>query len=123
MKSVAADIGILVDTRGVHGKRVLEDAVLHMLGSRYRVWSHSDESVKKESLMQRVGGVAFVVGPRVSQVKLDRLCKQGSSAAISCSLGAAKLYVMAGHRKTTTQVLCGPASRHMPDWTPSWQGT
>ena len=72
MKSVAVDIGILVDTRGVHGKRVLEDAVLHMLGSRYRVWLHSDESVKKESLMQRVGGVAFVVGPRVSQVKLVR---------------------------------------------------
>ena len=40
MKSVAADIGILVDTRGVHGKRVLEDAVLHMLGSRCYVMRH-----------------------------------------------------------------------------------
>ena len=95
MKSVAADIGILVDTRAVHGKRVLEDAVLHMLGSRYRVWAHVDEAVKRESLMQRVGGVAFVVGPRVTKVKLDRLCKQGSTASISCSLGSAKLFLMA----------------------------
>ena len=46
-------------------------------------------------LVHSVGQAHTATGPRVSQVKPDRLCKQGLLTAISCSLGEAKVFLMA----------------------------
>lgn len=45
IKSLSADISAIVNTRCEHVKQALKNAVLHMLGSRYRVWTHVDKSV------------------------------------------------------------------------------
>ena len=43
---------------------------------------------------RRVGGVAFIVGPRISHPKLHRLCQFGSTAGLDCRLGDASLFVL-----------------------------
>jgi hypothetical protein len=87
------DITVLVDTRRRPGDRALVSAVKAALGTRYKVFTHVDANASEDHA-KRVGGMAFVVGPRVTRPKLERLCPYGSSAAMSGWLGAAPVYVM-----------------------------
>ena len=86
IKSVRADIAVPVDTRVRFGLRTVESKSLTHLGSRYRVFTHVDTE-GSATHAHRVGGIAYIVGPRVTDAKLVRLCKFGAAASLEGALG------------------------------------
>ena len=93
IKSVRADIAVLVDTRVRFGLRTVESKVLTHLGSRYRVFTNVDTE-GSATHAQRVGGIVYIVGPRVTDARLVRLCNFGAATSLEGSLGGAAFMVM-----------------------------
>ena len=93
IKSVRADIAVLVDTRVRFGLRTVESKVLTHLGSRYRVFTHVDTD-GNATHSRRVGGMAYIVGPRVTDARMVRMCKFGAVASLEGSLGGVSFMVM-----------------------------
>ena len=93
IRTLEMDITVLIDTRQKAGDRTIEGVVMERLGSRYRVFTHVDAEGDVMHC-RRVGGVAFIVGPRISHPKLHRLCQFGSTAGLDCRLGDASLFVL-----------------------------
>ena len=89
------DVAVLVDIKLSTGHPLLRRATV-LIGKGFRCFSHVDPSLRNIPSVDKrgwVGGTLYIVGPRLSHVKIHRTCHLATTSYIQCRFGHEPLHI------------------------------